>query len=111
MYHYGVMRALYDQGMLPRIISGSSGGSLLASIVCCKTTEELKELFADPRTGVKMGVWERPEYQFSWPERFRRLYRGKSMLTYETFRDFIKDNCGDLTFRVRRRRRFLAIER
>ena len=37
MYHLGVVKALYEQNMLPRIICGTSAGSLVASMVCCTT--------------------------------------------------------------------------
>lgn len=37
----GVVRALLDAGELPKIISGTSAGSLVAALVCCRTDEEL----------------------------------------------------------------------
>jgi hypothetical protein len=41
MYHLGVVRALYEGGLLPRVISGSSGGSIVAAWICTATDEEL----------------------------------------------------------------------
>lgn len=40
-FHAGVLKALFDQGLLPEIISGSSAGSILAAAACCHTDEEL----------------------------------------------------------------------
>ena len=40
-YHLGVIRALARQGLVPRIISGSSAGSLIGSLLCSRTDEEL----------------------------------------------------------------------
>ena len=34
MYHFGVIKALYEIDMLPRVVSGSSVGSIVASIIC-----------------------------------------------------------------------------
>lgn len=34
MYHFGVIKALYEIDMLPRVLSGSSVGSIVASIIC-----------------------------------------------------------------------------
>ena len=32
-YHMGVAKSLYEQGMLPRVISGASAGSLMAAVI------------------------------------------------------------------------------
>jgi NTE family protein len=32
-YHVGMMMTLFEEGLLPRVISGASAGSLLASIL------------------------------------------------------------------------------
>lgn len=41
-YHYGVTRCLFEEGLIPRVISGSSSGSIFASLLCTKTLEELE---------------------------------------------------------------------
>lgn len=43
-YHLGVARALLKEGLLPSIISGSSGGSIAGSIVCTHSDDELMEM-------------------------------------------------------------------
>lgn len=43
-YHFGVVKALLDNGVLPEIISGTSGGALVAALVATRTDEELKQL-------------------------------------------------------------------
>ncbi len=47
LYHFGVIKALFDQQLLPRTISGSSMGSIMAAWTCCHTDDELRTLFAD----------------------------------------------------------------
>lgn len=44
MSHIGVLVTLLETSLLPRIISGSSSGSIIASIMCCHTNEEIYEL-------------------------------------------------------------------
>jgi hypothetical protein len=39
--HVGVIKALHECHLLPRIISGSSVGSIIAALVCSKTDSEL----------------------------------------------------------------------
>ncbi|KAK3380072.1 hypothetical protein B0T24DRAFT_181844 [Lasiosphaeria ovina] len=43
-YHLGVVKALLDEDHLPDIITGTSGGALVAALVATRTNEELKEL-------------------------------------------------------------------
>lgn len=38
MYHLGVLKTLHEQNLLPRVISGSSVGSIVASIVGSRST-------------------------------------------------------------------------
>jgi len=44
-YHLGVVKTLLDQGLLPRVISGSSAGSLVAGVVGTHTDEELEHFY------------------------------------------------------------------
>lgn len=46
-YHLGVVKTLLDQGLLPRVISGSSAGSLVAGTLGTHTDKELTR-FYDP---------------------------------------------------------------
>ena len=46
IFHIGVVRALYEQGLLPSILSGSSAGSLIAAVICTKDDNELQALFS-----------------------------------------------------------------
>jgi TAG lipase/steryl ester hydrolase/phospholipase A2/LPA acyltransferase len=46
-YHLGVVKTLLEQDLLPRVISGSSAGSLVAGVVGTHTQKELEKFF-DP---------------------------------------------------------------
>lgn len=43
-YHFGVVKALLDNDVLPEIITGTSGGALVAGLVATRTDDELKQL-------------------------------------------------------------------
>ncbi|KAK2056407.1 patatin-like phospholipase [Colletotrichum caudatum] len=43
-YHFGVVKALLEADLLPDVITGTSGGALVAALVATRTNDELKEL-------------------------------------------------------------------
>ena len=45
MFHLGVIKALWENNLLPRVISGSSAGSIIASMVSTRTDEEMPAIF------------------------------------------------------------------
>ena len=46
-FHLGVVKALWEQQLLPDIISGSSGGAFIGAVMCASSDEELGNFF-DP---------------------------------------------------------------
>jgi NTE family protein len=44
-YHLGVVKTLLDQGLLPKVISGSSAGSLVAGVLGTHTDRELEHFY------------------------------------------------------------------
>lgn len=43
-YHFGIAKALLDANLLPDIITGTSGGALVAGLLATRTDDELKQL-------------------------------------------------------------------
>lgn len=43
-YHFGIAKALLDADLMPSIITGTSGGALVAALLATRTNDELKEL-------------------------------------------------------------------
>ncbi|KAI3337305.1 lipase [Xylariaceae sp. AK1471] len=43
-YHFGVVKALIEADLVPDVITGTSGGALVAALVATRTNEELKQL-------------------------------------------------------------------
>ncbi|MEM9744116.1 MAG: DUF3336 domain-containing protein [Pseudomonadota bacterium] len=46
-FHVGVVKALFGEGLLPRILSGASAGSIVCAIIGTRSDAELAELFAE----------------------------------------------------------------
>lgn len=44
-FHVGVVKALWEQRLLPTILSGSSGGSIVGSLLCTHNDAELGRIF------------------------------------------------------------------
>jgi TAG lipase/steryl ester hydrolase/phospholipase A2/LPA acyltransferase len=47
MNHVGVLATLVEEKMFPRIISGSSAGSIIAGLCCTRVDDELPQLIDD----------------------------------------------------------------
>lgn len=68
-YHFGIAKALLDANLLPNIITGTSGGALVAALLATRTDEELKQLLV-PALAYKITACEEP---FSiWIKRYWR---------------------------------------
>ncbi|GFR50526.1 hypothetical protein Agub_g12795 [Astrephomene gubernaculifera] len=45
-FHIGVVKSLFEQRLLPRVLAGSSVGSIVCGIISTKTDSELRDLFS-----------------------------------------------------------------
>jgi len=57
-YHWGVIRALLDQGHLPRYLSGTSAGAVVASLIGTRTDEELRSLLVPEVLSQKLTCFD-----------------------------------------------------
>ena len=57
--HFGVVKAFLDADLLPRVISGTSAGGLVAALVCTRTDAELKQLLV-PELANRITACEDP---------------------------------------------------
>jgi TAG lipase/steryl ester hydrolase/phospholipase A2/LPA acyltransferase len=88
MFHMGVIKALHQQKLLPRVISGSSAGSAVAAMVGTRTDDELTELFSGE--GMDFDTWRRLSP--------REMLRQKSIMDINHLERFLRKNLGELTF-------------
>jgi predicted acylesterase/phospholipase RssA len=58
-YHFGVVKALLEADLVPDVITGTSGGALVAALVATRTNDELKELLV-PALANKLTACSEP---------------------------------------------------
>lgn len=110
--HLGVVKALYLRGLLPRIITGTATGALIASLVAIHTQEELPNVLKGD--GINLSAFEvhgqevhndgkswTPFRGANWNtllRRIQRFWREGYFLDVKVLEDCVKANVGDLTF-------------
>ncbi len=61
IYHFGVVKSLWENGLLPHVISGSSAGSVVAAMLATHDEAELGELMQSGEGLVELIRWnEKP---------------------------------------------------
>lgn len=88
-FHVGVLKALWEQNLVPEIISGSSGGSFVAAAVGTRSKENLGEIFDPSYLNVETELR-------SVLNRF--LPAQKSKTDSEELREIVEKLIPDLTF-------------
>ncbi|TAQ91142.1 hypothetical protein B7494_g490 [Chlorociboria aeruginascens] len=73
MNHVGVLKALFESNLLPRIISGASAGSIVCSVLCTRTDEEIPKVLEKFPYG-DLAVFEEEGNEDGVLERVRRLF-------------------------------------
>ncbi|GAA5927972.1 hypothetical protein JCM3775_002778 [Rhodotorula graminis] len=93
-YHFGVIRALLDEDRLPRVVTGTSGGAIVAALCCTRTDAELRELLV-PELADRITACE--ERITVWAARAWRT--GARFDTVEWARKASFFTLGSMTFR------------
>lgn len=95
IYHFGVVKALHLNGLLPRILSGTSAGSIACGAVGVRTDEELQEMWQTD------FAWESRFNLnfFSGPDFLRFVRRkGSELYSTENLGKALRDDIGEWTF-------------
>jgi NTE family protein len=88
LFHVGVVKALVREDLLPDVISGSSAGSIVASVVGTRAPDELMDLL-DPESSY---------YHFWKPLAVSEMFRSGAVMDQDQIRQGIARNTRDLTF-------------
>ncbi|KAJ0424536.1 acyl transferase/acyl hydrolase/lysophospholipase [Aspergillus carlsbadensis] len=118
--HLGVVKALHLQGLLPRIITGTATGALIAALVGVHSEDELLDFLDGDR--IDLSAFERRQRLEAQPPRWnwiswllpssafadngfltlirrtRRYFRKGYFLDAEILEECVRANLGDLTF-------------
>lgn len=96
LFHLGVVKALVEVDLLPRIISGSSVGALMAALVCIHTDDELPSLFRPG--GIDLAAFSVKNPGGSIQRKIIRLFTEGYLLDVNVLEECIKANLQDITF-------------
>ena len=89
-FHFGVAKSLFEQGVLPNVISGSSAGAIVAAVLGTRTDAELEGLFT-PQNLYFGEAWR--------PNRLERLTGLRRIFGTDSFEQTFDRLVPDLTFR------------
>ena len=90
VFHLGVVKALWEQDLLPNIISGSSMGAFVAAVLGTHTPEELRAFFRSP-------IRSQTTDYFKW-NAFGDIKDKKALLDSETMHELFRMHVKDYTF-------------
>lgn len=103
--HLGVVKALFLRGLLPRIITGTATGALIAALVAIHNEDELPGVLKGD--GIDLTAFSRNEVKGSqgfmtrWTtlrRRVGRFWRDGYFLDVKVLEECVRANVGDLTF-------------
>ncbi|CAG8466845.1 11391_t:CDS:10 [Ambispora gerdemannii] len=96
LYHLGVCKALNENGLLPRIISGTAIGALIAALVCIHTDEELPAVFKPG--GIDLGAFSRVGQKGNIQRKISRFLKHGYLMDVKVLEECVRSNVEDLTF-------------
>lgn len=110
MNHVGVLKALWEANLLPRIISGASAGSIVCAVVCTHTDEEIPALLERFPYG-DLAVFEKAGDEDTLVRRVTRFLKFGAWIDISHLTRVMRELLGDLTFQeaYNRTRRILNI--
>lgn len=88
LFHAGVCKALHEQDLLPRVLTGSSAGSLMAGMLGTHTDAELESMYHGE------GFFSEAFKYRPW----RDILRGGGIADVQTLKHFLRQNLGEYTF-------------
>ncbi|KAI9791902.1 MAG: hypothetical protein M1835_008201 [Candelina submexicana] len=97
MNHVGVLKALWEARLLPRIVSGASAGSIVCAVLCTRTDEEMPELL-DTFCYGDLAVFEKEGDEDSILRKLARFLKFGALFDISHLTRVMKDLLGDLTF-------------
>lgn len=98
MYHIGVIKALFEANLLPKVISGSSVGALVAGMLATATDDDLPRFFSPD--GINLDVFEQlGQPGGAFQRRMQRFLKDGVLMDVGKLQAWAQANMGDLTFK------------
>ncbi|EPS42157.1 hypothetical protein H072_3978 [Dactylellina haptotyla CBS 200.50] len=110
MTHIGVLKALWEADLLPRIISGASAGAIVASVLCVRTDNEIPNTLEHFPYG-ELDVFEHAAEPEGVMARVGRMLKMGAWMDIANLTRVMRNMLGDITFQeaYNRTRRILNI--
>ena len=97
MNHIGVLKALWEAKLLPRIISGASAGSIVCAVVCTRVDEEIPSLL-DTFCDGDLAVFDEEGNKEGLLRKAARFLTHGALWDINHLTRVMKDLLGDMTF-------------
>lgn len=88
MFHFGVIKALWEKGLLPQVVAGSSIGAIIAGMLGVHTDAEIPEMLVPENHDLKAWKWRG----------LLSAFRGDGLMDQEQLRSCLRANIGEYTF-------------
>ena len=97
MNHIGVIKALLEAKLIPRIISGASAGSIVCAVYCTRTDDEIPQILEDFCTG-DLAVFEEEGNEDNLLRKVANFLKHGAMYDIKHLIRVMRNLLGDLTF-------------
>jgi TAG lipase/lysophosphatidylethanolamine acyltransferase len=94
--HLGVVKALHQHHLLPRIITGTAVGALIAALVGIHTDAELPHFLSG--SGIDLTAFSSRPATGSWKRKLLRFLSRGYLLDIRVLESCVRANVGELTF-------------
>ncbi len=88
MFHFGVIKALWEKGLLPQVIAGSSVGAIIAGILGVHTDAEIPEMLVPENHNLNAWKWRG----------LMSAMRGDGLMDQAVLKQCLRENIGEHTF-------------
>lgn len=88
MFHFGVIKALWEKGLLPQVIAGSSVGAIIAGILGVHTDAEIPEMLVPENHNLNAWKWRG----------LLSAMRGDGLMDQSVLKQCLRENIGEYTF-------------
>lgn len=88
LFHIGVIKALWERGLLPQVVAGSSVGAVMAGMLGTRTDAELPALFDPELHNLRAWRWNG----------VMKAIRGKGLMDQSQLENCLRANIGEYTF-------------
>ncbi len=88
MFHFGVIKALWEKGLLPQVVAGSSVGAIIAGILGVHSDAEIPEMLVPENHDLR--AWK-------WRGLFSAI-RGDGLMDQQQLKECLRANIGEYTF-------------